>query len=117
MSILNKIGIDKSTLDLDCQDWEYTLADPRYLKDYIELYKSDKTTELEKRVLGCFIIQSIDDLLPNQIHDKEVIQKLKLLENDHEIHKDEFLYWSSVDDKNEENLFYITKYIRKITQA
>jgi len=114
LSILDKLEIDKSKLYLGCQDWEYTLADDKYLKEYIELYRAEETTDLEKRVLGCFIIQSITDLLPTNITKQEVRKSLAMLARDFEIHKEELEYWSNFEEDNEENWFYVTRYIREI---
>ncbi|MEE9336799.1 MAG: hypothetical protein V3U87_01855, partial [Methylococcaceae bacterium] len=116
ISILDKLGIDKDKLDLECQDWEYTLADERYLKSYIKLYSNDKTTKLEKRVLGCFIIQCLQDILVEGAKENYVIKILTMLSKDMEIHKYEFEYWSLLEDENyiehEEDCWHITKLIR-----
>ena len=117
LSILDKLEVDKSSLLLDCQDWEYTLANENYLPEYVKLYESDTTSALEKRVLGCFIIQSIENLLPKNVHDNEIHSYLSMLNKDNSIHKDEFIYWSLLEEQNPENWFYVTSFIRELNNA
>ena len=113
ISVLEKLGTDISNIYLD-QDCEYILADETQLNKYIELYQHSDTKNLEKRVLGCFIIQSITDLLPNNISENEVRLFLGILVKDYKIHTTEFEYWSIGEDENEEHWFHVTKYIREI---
>lgn len=40
-----------------------------------------------------------------------------MMAQDLEIHRPEFKYWSIEDDDNEENWFYVTRFIREITHA
>ena len=116
ISVLNKLGIDKDKLNLDCQDWQYTLADAEYLNKYIELYGLSQTSRKEKRVLSCFIIESLEYLLPNKVKNDDVVSILSMLSNDMEIHKTEFEEWSLLEDEHyinhPEDCWYITKYIR-----
>ena len=120
ISILEKLGIDKDTLDLDCQDWEYTLADERFLSEYIKLYNVDSTTGLEKRVLGSFIIQSLENLLAKGIKESFVVEILTMLSKDQDIHQYEFEYWSLLGDEHylehEEDCWHITKYVRTLVE-
>ena len=118
-SIIDKLDVDTRHFDLDCQDWEYTLANKDHINQYINLYGLKTTTKLEKRVLGCFIIQSLEDLLaenPKTPHDF-ILKQLKMLAVDMDIHKYEFEYWSLLEDKHyiehEEDAWHITRFIKK----
>lgn len=119
VSIFEKLDIDTEKLNLDCQDWEYTLADKKYLEQYISLYTLGTTTKLEKRVLGSFIIQSLEDLLAEKqgFPQDYVLKQLDMLAIDIDIHKYEFEYWSLLDDKHyiehEKDAWYITKFIKR----
>ena len=113
-SILAKLGRDEKQIALFGQDWEYLLADEVLLPEYTRLYESNETTDLEKRVLGCFIIQSIENRLPNAISAEETRSHLRLLWKDRQIHQSEFVYWSVNEEEKEEHMFLITKYIREL---
>ena len=62
-SVLAKIGVDPATRDFDCQDYEYTTCNMSELERYIELYPKENTNEYEKRVLGCYIIEALNDFV------------------------------------------------------
>lgn len=62
-SVLKKIGVDPSTRDLDCQDVEYTSCVLAELPKYYDLYIQEATTDKEKRVLGCYILQCLEEHL------------------------------------------------------
>ncbi len=115
-SIFNKLEMDFGLLNLECQDWQYTLADDKFLENYLELYQRDDTTDFEKRVLGCFIIQSLEDILIRGKEQYDINRILKMLSKDMEIHQTEFEYWGLLDDKhyleNIKDCWKITKYIR-----
>ncbi len=116
LSIQVKLGIEKESVYLD-QDWEYILADECRLHDYVEMYNRKDTTNLEKRVLGCFIIQSLTELLPDKIPEGEARKHIAMLAQDSDIHESELKYWSNEEEGDEENWAYVTKYIREITYA
>jgi len=60
-SVLEKIGVDPNSRDLGCQDFEYTTCDMSELEKYIELYQKESTSQFEKRVLGCYLIEGLND--------------------------------------------------------
>lgn len=112
-SVLSKLGIDQNQIHQFGQDYEYILADEKRLSDYISLYGANDTSDLEKRILGCFIIQSIEEKLPDKIASEEVRSHLCLLAKDRCIHQSELEYWSVNEESNEEYVFQITKYVRE----
>ena len=99
-SVLQKIGIDPDTRDMDCQDFEYTSCEMNELSSYYELYHQLTTTALEKRVLGCYLLQSLNDHLDAQGVDHP-LQKdaIQLLYKDKIIHRSELDYWAENDWK------------------
>ncbi|WP_298864957.1 hypothetical protein [uncultured Gimesia sp.] len=113
-SLLQKLGKEEVQFELFGQDWEYILADEVLLPEYIRLYESNETTDQEKRVLGCFIIQSIENKLPDKISAEKARSHLRLLCKDRHIHQSEIEYWSVVEENDEEHMFQVTKYIREL---
>ncbi len=112
-SVLRKIGIDPSSrIDQSDQDFEYTACDLSELEAYAELYLKSDTSAQEKRVLGCFLLQTLDDHLASTktIHPKQE-SIFELLFADIHIHETELEYWSKCGDSPEEE-WYIAPYIR-----
>jgi len=93
-SVLQKIGVDPTTRDLNCQDVEYTSCLLAELPLYYELYIQQSTTEKEKRVLGCYILQCLEDHL-NENGSEHLLQEeaVKTLYRDKHIHSTELDYW------------------------
>ncbi len=110
-SILIKIGIDPSSrYDEHDQDYEYTTCKLDELEEYVSLYAKSDTTIFEKRVLGCYFLECLNEHI--QMYEKEHhAQKrvFNLLHSDIEIHETELAYWADTSDPNEENWWPITK--------
>ena len=112
-SVLAKIGADPSTrIDEDDQDFEYTSCDYSELEAYVALYLEGTTSGAEKRVLGCFLLQSLDDYLLSHgaIHaNQEDI--FSMLFSDLHIHKAELEYWSQSSESPVQE-WAIARYLR-----
>ncbi len=113
ISILEKIGVNPSTrFDEYDQDYEYTSCRLEELEEYLVLYEKKDTSDQEKRVLGCFLLECNNEYiwLNNSTHftfDKV----MNLLHNDINIHENELAYWSNTEDSNEENWWGIARFI------
>lgn len=105
---------DKNSVELTCQDWEYTSAKIEDLGKYVEKYKQVFTTFEEKKVLASLIFQSCEDVLAENYSNNEnyVKQLLLMLSKDFEVTKFEFDYWSCWDTNEKENRFYISEITR-----
>ena len=112
-SILTKLGIDpKTRIDDFDQDIEYTSCRLEELELYIELYRSSDTTEKEKRVLGCYFLECLNESISEEgsIHSM-FSHCMELLHDDKHIHEPEFDYWTTTEEEDEENSFPIKRYI------
>jgi len=112
-SVLTKIGVDPSTrFDKFDQDFEYTSCEVGELDKYLDLYVSPETTDEEKRLLGCFILQCLNDYIEeyDKEHEKQSYS-VELLFNDMDIHETELEYWSTTHSDDENDWWYITKYL------
>jgi len=92
--VLRKLGVDPaSRFDQYDQDFEYTACRVEELEAYLKLYQDEDTTLAEKRLLGCFLIEGLNDYvsLNHQSHpsQNEVFNRLH---KDMNIHQDEFEY-------------------------
>lgn len=114
-SVLMKIGVDPTTrINDQDQDFEYTSCSLEELSAYIDLYTKPETSDQEKRVLGCYFLQCLNEYF--QINDVEhPMQKiaLGLLHADMQIHETELSYWSDTSDPNEEAWWPIAKILLK----
>ena len=111
-TVLAKIGVDPETRDLDCQDYEYTTCTLEELPSYIDLYQHNDTSVLEKRVLGCYFLECLNEFV--SINSREHPQQkiaLELLFSDIEIHKSELAYFGKIDGLAEEERWPIAKYL------
>jgi hypothetical protein len=111
------LGVDPQTL-MSGQDWEYTSPNLSHLDRYRELYLLPGTSNLAKRVLGCFIFQCMEDHVAQGGLLETVEMNLARLSEDYAIHRCEFEYWSCFDDshytEHPEDGFLIMETVRKI---
>ncbi len=118
-SVLMKIGIDPvlrlSGLD---QDFEYTSCKVEEIEKYIELYGSLDISDKEKRVLGCFLLQSLNDYIGRygEAHHKQEAA-IKYLFKDIEIHRSEVEYWRDEVDVDQNNWWHITGHLKRYGQC
>jgi hypothetical protein len=115
LEVLGHLGVDPDTIDFTCQDWEYTYPQLRQLPDFIRVYRTCDLSDHAKRVLGCFIFQTLDDHLRNGGSETLVRDTLRELKRDYRIHEPEFRYWSLIDMDNGEKgdpdqRFYLTRF-------
>ena len=110
-AILTKLGIDPKSRDMHCQDIEYTSCKVEELENYVDLYTQRDTSIYEKRVLGCYFLECLNEYIAinKQEHPRQN-EALKLLFSDIFIHKAELNYWSDTSkQENKEDWWYITK--------
>lgn len=109
-SIFAKLGIDYSTrYEAIDQDFEYTSCRLEELDAYVQIYKKKDTTDQEKRLLGCYFLQCLNDFLVENSQSHTIqSQVFQILHDDIEIHRSELDYWS---DKSSSSWWAITKEI------
>ncbi len=113
-SVLLKLNIDPATRDLDCQDYEYTTCRLEEIDKYINLYKNRDTTVYEKRLLGCYLLECLNEhvSLNNNEHTLQH-EAFELLHSDIDIHGTELKYWSNIENKSKEEQWPISEYLFK----
>ena len=114
--VFGQLGIDPNSVDLSCQDWEYTYPQMEQLFDFLELYRRGVLSDAAKRVLGCFIFQTLENHLCSSGDHQLVHDTLAMLKLDYPIHEFEFRYWSLIDLESDErgtqeDQFRITPYV------
>ena len=111
--ILERLGVDPSTrIDEQDQDFEYTSCIVEETEQYLDLYKQESISEAEKRVLGCFLFECLNEYVHSNDKEHKLFKEIMyLLYSDEHIHKTEIEYWTNTEDPDEENWWPITSYI------
>ena len=112
-SVLRKIGVDpEHRCPYLCQDEEYTSCRVEELEKYFELYEQSDTSVYEKRVLGCYFMECLNELTEDSGLNHPLKNRIfKLMHRDLEIHESELEYWSNTEDPNPDHWWPITKEI------
>jgi len=98
---------------VNMQDWEYEVADPNRIDDFINAYISNQLNEDEKFVLMETILQSFEESTKNLTSDQQWKSTLQLLENNLALHATTICYWA-LDEELLELCWKITPYLREI---
>ena len=114
-SILRKIGIDDSSrIDDGDQDFEYTSCLVEELESYINLYGQTETSSEEKRVLGCYFMECLNDYISEHGEAHALQSKaFEILFNEKSIHSEEIEYRLENQDEIEEHCWPIRKELIK----
>ena len=115
-SVLTKLGINPdSRLNDYAQDFEYTSCKLEELEYYLLLYIKEDTSDREKRVLGCYFVECLNDYLQeNKVCHPKQNEIVKLLFDDKSIHKHELKYRVESHDSDRELSWVIAKYLEEI---
>lgn len=113
ISVLKKLSITPSTrINEYDQDFEYTSCRIEEIDDYLALYQKNDTSDQEKRVLGCFLLECHNEYIgSNNSTHYAFNQVMNLLHHDIEIHETELAYWGNTEDPNKEHWWAITRFI------
>jgi hypothetical protein len=98
------------------QDWEYLVADPQRIDEFLQAYVSGDLTEDEKFVLMEMLLQSFEDLEADLAADSRWHLVLDLLDRHISLHVYSIYYWSLLEDEDEDenNWWRITPFMRAI---
>ena len=113
-SVLTKLGVDPgSRFGPDDQDFQYTACRVEEFDSYVGLYSSDGLSDREKRILGCFMLEGLNEHLQTTgaAHPRQG-EAFELLHADRYIHESELEYWSDGTDPNPDNWWPIAEYLQ-----
>jgi len=101
----------------DCQDWEIECADPLRIEEYIACYFNDTENDDERFTLMALMLGCFEEY--HHLQFKATMEYWgeikKILEEDTNLHKDHITYYQSFEDvADDENVFPITPFIRRI---
>ena len=99
------------------QDWAIISSDSARIREFLQIYKGDDLSDDEKFALMELIISSFDDLVEEggNLNREGIWTDCRhILINECWLHITTIHYWSSLEDKNQENGFPITEFIRPV---
>ena len=86
------------------------------MEQYFELYHSGKLLDDEKRVLCCFMIESLNEFAHSQEHRLHDIIANALFD-DEALHRDVLDYWIHADNPDEANCWPVRKGLLRILNS
>ncbi|OZG69910.1 hypothetical protein BTA51_28735 [Hahella sp. CCB-MM4] len=112
-SVLEKIGVNPmDRIDSHDQDFEYTSCNLKELTLYLNLYQESTTSDQEKRVLGCYFLECLNEYVADESKPHQSQHEIfELLFRDIEIHQSEIEYWNDTSDSDKNNWWPITLHI------
>jgi hypothetical protein len=111
--LFEKLGIEPSSRFAEHeQDFEYTSCKLEEIEQYLALYLQPDTSPKEKRVLGCFFFECLNEYVVIHKKSHSLFSKIMaVVYDDIGIHKSELAYWMNTEDPNEDNWWPITRYL------
>jgi predicted protein tyrosine phosphatase len=99
--------------DSSMQDWSYTEGNPDDIEKYISHYWLTKDED-KRFILMEFIIQSTEDQNTKELFLKYCDKIKPILESDFKLQEYTIYYWACFDNKNIEDCWRITPFMRQI---
>jgi hypothetical protein len=96
------------------QDWEWEVADPDRIDEFLAAYEHDDLDDDERFTLMEMIIQSFEDLPDPPETDERWKSVLKLLKTNSALHISTIWYWASLGAPNLEDAFNVAGTLRKL---
>ena len=98
----------------DMQDWEWEVADPDRVEEFLNEYKNDKNTDDEKFVLLEMLLQSFEESELDLNKNEKWKELLKLIQSNFKIHEYTIWYWSVFDAESKEKQWRVTPFMREL---
>lgn len=98
------------------QDWEWEIAEPSRLDEYLTLYQSGCLTGDERFTLMETIVQAFEDLPGELETDARWHETLTLLDTEVDLHAYTIWYWSDLEDELGEDQWRVTPFLRKLVE-
>tara|TARA_R110002073_G_scaffold4918_2_gene31246 strand:- start:5934 stop:6287 length:354 start_codon:yes stop_codon:yes gene_type:complete len=95
-SLANRLGVPHHP---SMQDWEWEIADPDRIDEYLSLYRDGGLTDDERFTLMETILQSFEDLDADLTSDPRWLAVLDWLDRDVELHAHSIWYWADLENE------------------
>ena len=100
--------------DTSMQDWEWEVADPDRIDEFLEAYRMGELDEDERFTLMETIIQSFEDAPQAPEADPRWCEVLNLLTTGIDLHISTVWYWAATDHQRLDDTWLVTPSIRKL---
>ena len=98
------------------QDWEYQVADPDRIDEFVAAYESGELSEDERFTLMETIIQSFEDLPGPLEADPRWFRLIGILEDNVRFHGCTIWYWSALDQDDLDECWRVTPFMRSLLE-
>lgn len=102
-------------IDPHTQDWEYEVADPERIDEFLAAYNSSELDEDERFTLMETLIESFEDLGEGAEAHSRWPELIRLLEENAELHASTLWSWSCPGSDVEDS-WRVTPYMREVIQ-
>lgn len=96
------------------QDWEWEVADPARIDEFVDAYESGALSDDEKFTLMETIIQSFDELEEPLEGNHGWERVLNLIDEGIDLHGYSVWYWSDLENDDVEDQWRVTRFLRPI---
>lgn len=98
------------------QDWEWEVADPQRINEFLAAYISEDLTEEQKFTLMETMLQSFEDLDEPLEKDSRWYKVLTILDQHIALHLSSVYYWSALDTEDVDEQWRVTPFLRVIIE-
>ena len=99
----------------DMQDWEWEVADPSRIEEFLVAYESGELSDDERFTLVETIFQSFEELPDSIDTDPRWAQVLDILVSHFELHAYSVWYWSDLKNETKaEDSWRVTPFLRQV---
>jgi hypothetical protein len=98
------------------QDWEWEVADPNRIDEFLAAYKSAELDDDERFTLMEMLIQSFEDLEEDLETHPRWTELLDLLEENTELHASTIWYWGTPTADNDVTEWRVAPYLWQVVQ-
>jgi hypothetical protein len=95
------------------QDWEWEVADPKRIDEFLRAYEGGELSDDERFTLMETILQSFEDLSRTLEADKRWLQVLALLEANIQLHIYTVWYWADLEN---DTTWKVAPFLRQILE-
>lgn len=96
------------------QDWEWEVADPKRIDEYLSAYRSGGLSDDERFTLMETIIQAFDDLADPLDSNHRWSETLHILDENIDLHAYSVWYWSDLEYELGDETWRVTPFLRTI---
>ena len=103
--------------DPGMQDWEYQVADEKRIDEFLAAYETGGLSDDERFTLMETIIESFEDVAHmggDLSSDSRWQHTLDLLDRNIALHAHSVWYWSCPEAENDDDIFLVGRFVRKI---